>query len=255
VHPAEQAERDGLLTLGATPGMVCEDIAGIACWSTPALQDVPMVNHTVGLGEDTAATDDVLDSIAAFYADLGIRYYLCVTPSAQPGDIRKRLTARGFTRGYDWMKFTRSVDQAPDASTALEVRLVDASGADDFGRVVAGAYGMPMDIAPTIAAVPTIQAWSCYVAYDNGEPAAAGALFVSGHLGWLGFAGTLPSHRRKGAQGAILAARVERAAELGVETLVTETGVTTDGRANNSYRNIVRGGFAEAYVRENYLSP
>src|SRR5207247_11157589 len=130
-------------------------------------------------GQAMRPTDDVCEPVAASSADLGIRYYLCVTPSAQPGDIRTRLSARGFTRGYDWMKFTRSVDQAPDAATALEVRLVDASGADDFGRVVAGAYGMPMDIAPTIAAVPTIQGWSCYVAYDNGEPAAAGALFVS----------------------------------------------------------------------------
>jgi GNAT superfamily N-acetyltransferase len=255
VHPAEQAEHDALLTLDATPGTLCEDIAGVACWCTPALPDVPMVNHTVGLGEDTPATDDVLDAIAEFYAHLSGRYYLCVTPSAQPADLRERLLARGFTPGYDWMKFTNPVDHIPGVTTALEVRPLDRRGSDDFGRVVARAYGMPPGVAPAIAAVPALAGWSCYVAYDDGEPAAAGALFVSGDLGWLGFAGTLPEHRRKGGQRAILAARFERAAELGVQTLVTETGVMQEGRPSNSYRNIVRSGFAEAYIRKNYLSP
>jgi GNAT superfamily N-acetyltransferase len=255
VHPAELAERDAVLSLDAAPGMIGREVAGVGCWSVPDLPDVPMVNHAIGLGEDTPVTDDVLDAIAELYAEVGVRYCVCVTPSARPGDIRERLLERGFTHGYDWMKFTRPVDEAFEAATALEVRLVSDSGADEFGRVLMAAYGMPMSVAPTVAAVPGIEGWSCYVAYDDGEPAAAGALFASGDVGWLGLAGTLPAHRRKGGQGAILAARLERAAALGIETLVTETGVMQEGRPSNSYRNIVRSGFTEAYVRENYLSP
>ena len=255
MHPAERAERDALRSLGETPGIGCRNVAGAVCMSIPALPNVPMVNHVVGLGEDEPATDDVLDATAAFYAEIGVRYYACVTPTAQPSDLREQLAARGFTRGYDWMKFIRGVDALADPETVLVVRLIGAVDGGDFARVVCGGYGMPASTEATIAGVPALEGWSCYVAYDGDEPAAAGALFVSGEVGWLGFAATLPEHRRKGGQGAILAARIDRARELGIRTLVTETGVRQEGRASNSYRNILRSGFEEAYVRENYLSP
>ena len=73
-------------------------------------------------------------------------------------------------------------------------------------------------------------------------------------MGWLGAAGTLPEFRRRGAQGAILAARIEAGRQAGCETLVTETGEPVDGRPGGSYRNIVRAGFEPVYVRQNYLS-
>jgi GNAT superfamily N-acetyltransferase len=153
------------------------------------------------------------------------------------------------------MKFVRRADVLNVAETALDVRRVDGTSSADFARVVCGGFGMPPSVEPSIAAVSGLSGWSCYVAYDGNEPAAAGALFVSGGVGWLGLAATLPDHRRKGGQGAILAARIDRARELGVRMLVTETGVREEGRASNSYRNILRSGFEEAYVRENYLSP
>jgi GNAT superfamily N-acetyltransferase len=255
VHPAERAERDALRSLGAAIGMRTFDVGNVVCAVIAALPGVPMVNHTVGLGEDEQADDAVLDAVAAFYAGIGVRYYAAVTPSARPADIRDRLAARGFTRGYDWMKFTRSTKKVPAPRTELEVRLVGARGANDFARIVIAAYGFPNTVAPSIAAVPELEGWSAYVAYEGGEAAAAGAVFVSGRVGWLGFAGTAPEHRRKGGQGAILAARIARARGLGVETLATETGVIEEDRPSESYRNLLRSCFREAYVRENYLSP
>ena len=255
VHPAERAERDALRSLAAAPGTRIADVDGAVCFAIPALPDVPMVNHTVGLGEDEPAEDAVLDAAVDFYAALGVGFYASITPSARPTDLRRRLAERGFTRGYDWMKFTRSAADVPSPHTELDLRLVGPSGGDDFARVVLAGYGLPDAVRETIAAVPALDDWSAYVAYEGDEPAAAGALFISGDVGWLGFAATAPAHRRKGGQGAILAARLARARELGVETLVTETGVAEEGRPSNSYRNILRSGFEELYVRENYLSP
>jgi GNAT superfamily N-acetyltransferase len=255
VQPAERAERDALRSFGAVPGIRCCDIGSAVCMSIPALPDAPMVNHIVGLGQEEPADEDVLDAAATFYDEVGVRYYACIAPSAQPDDLRERLAERGFPRGYDWMKFVRGVDAPVVAETTLDVRLVTSSAGDDFAHVVCGGFGMPASVEASMAAVPGLTDWSCYVAYDGGEPAAAGALFVSGDVGWLSLAATLPEHRRKGGQGAILAARIARAHELGVEALVTETGVREEGRASNSYRNILRNAFEEAYVRENYLSP
>jgi hypothetical protein len=50
----------------------------------------------------------------------------------------------------------------------------------------------------------------------------------------------------------VLAARIERARELGLHLLVTETGAPEDPGAGTSYRNILRAGFEPAYVRPNY---
>ena len=64
----------------------------------------------------------------------------------------------------------------------------------------------------------------------------------------------MPEHRRKGAQSAILAARIIAAAEAGCDVVATETGEPRDGEPGGSWRNIARAGFEPQYVRPNYLS-
>jgi GNAT superfamily N-acetyltransferase len=102
-----------------------------------------------------------------------------------------------------------------------------------------------------LAQLPGREGWLCFVAFDGDEPAGAGALFVTGTVGWLGIGATVPKHRGKGAQSAVIAKRIEAAAALGCEILVSETGKPVDGRAGPPYR-LVRAGFESAYVRRNY---
>ena len=253
MHPAERAEWDTLHALGSVRGISVLEVAGAACMLIRELPDNPMVNHTVGVGEDEPAGDEMLDIIADFYGDA--RYYIALTPRSLPTDIRARLAARGFTRGYAWMKFTRDSAEVPAVETELDVREVGREAGADFADVIVAGYGLPSAVVGTLARVPGAPGCHAYVAYDGDEPAAAGAVFANGDVAWVGLAATRPEHRRKGGQRAILAARLARAQELGVETVVTETGVAREGRPSNSYRNIVRSGFAPAYVRENYLSP
>jgi GNAT superfamily N-acetyltransferase len=54
---------------------------------------------------------------------------------------------------------------------------------------------------------------------------ATGAAFIDGKACWIGVGGTLASHRGRGAQSALLAARIETATHEGCTTLTTETGV------------------------------
>ena len=58
----------------------------------------------------------------------------------------------------------------------------------------------------------------------------------------LGFAATLPEHRGKSGQNALLAARRRHAREAGCDVVVTETGELRDDRPSSSYRNILRAG-------------
>jgi len=103
----------------------------------------------------------------------------------------------------------------------------------------------------SVAGTPGFRA---FLAWADGEPAGTGALFVGERIGWLGLAATVPEHRRKGAQGALLAARLRAAAAAGIGELTTETGERLAYRPSNSYRNLLRFGFEEQYVRANYLS-
>jgi hypothetical protein len=253
VHPAERAEREALRMVAGVPGMDVHEVGESISIVIAQVRDEPMINHTVGLGEDEPVTEAALDAIENFYASCNARYNIAVTPSAAATGLGEFLEARGYNCGYAWMKFTRPTADVPRVRTALDVRLVESG--EDFASVVVAGFGLPAGLGPTLVAVPAVDGCFAYVAYDDGEPASAGAVFVSGDVGWLGYAATRPEHRRKGGQNAILAARIAKARELGVQTLVTETGVTLEDGPNGSYRNILSNGFEEAYVRENYVSP
>ena len=84
---------------------------------------------------------------------------------------------------------------------------------------------------------------------------AVGALFASEGAGWMTLGATRASHRGRGAQPALIAARLERAAALGCTLVVSETGAAGPEGPGPSYRNILDAGFAEAWDRPNLRSP
>ena len=81
---------------------------------------------------------------------------------------------------------------------------------------------------------------------------AGAALRVSGGVGWLGIGATRPEHRGRGAQSALLAARIAAGLARGVEGFTTETGRPLPGEAGPSFANIKRAGFRIAYDRPNW---
>ena len=75
-----------------------------------------------------------------------------------------------------------------------------------------------------------------FVAWAGEEPAAAGLLYLHDGYAWVGAGGTRPTFRRRGGQGAVLAARIDWAREHGARTIVTETGEQIADRPSSSYR-------------------
>jgi GNAT superfamily N-acetyltransferase len=248
----ELAEAKAYGSFNDAAGLPVLRVAGATCYATPALPESTMLNRVVGLGVDEAATAGVLDEIDAFFRDAGVRYGVSVAPQAPP-ELAPQLRERGFTDGYAWMKFRRGVDDPPVVETSL--RVDEVTDGADVAAVVAAAYGMPLSAGAAFDRLGRNEAWHLLLARDGTAPVGAGALFVHGRVGWLGAAGTLPEHRGKGAQGALLAARIALARELGLDTVTTETGERLPDRPAGSYRNILRAGFDEAYLRPNLLSP
>jgi hypothetical protein len=247
----ELAEAGAFASFAEHAGLPLLRVGGATCYATPALPGVVMFNRVVGLGLGDERVDDaVLDGIDAFFRTAGTHYGISLS-SAQP-DLGDRLVARGFVEGYAWMKFRRKVSEPTPVGTSLLVEQT-RDGAE-FGRVAAASFGLP-GFEAIVAPLATADGWHAFLARDGARAVACGALFASDGVGWLGIGGTLPEDRGRGAQGAILAARVERARELELDVLTTETGEQVADRPSASYRNILRAGFEEAYLRPNLESP
>jgi GNAT superfamily N-acetyltransferase len=212
----------------------------------------PMLNRIVGLGVERPATPgDVDETLAAMGA--GLTFYVAVAPDAQPLVLSEWLRSRGLEPGWGWMAFHRDVADPPPGETSLRLVRVDtAAEATAFARVARVSYGLPEAVEPRLASAPGA-GWLCWLALQGDEPAAAGGLYAAEGVAYLGLAGTMPEFRGKGAQSALLAARIRYAAELGCDRIVTETGERRGDRPSNSYRNILRAGFTEERVTANWL--
>jgi GNAT superfamily N-acetyltransferase len=257
----ERAERTALQDmLTAAPADVRErlgagatEVGGATCATLQAAPSTPEFNRVIGLGLDAPATDGGLDAIIATYA--GSPHAISLSPEAQPEDLAQRLAARGYTPGYAWMKFCRVPDPEVNAPTDLRIEEVGADRADDLALVIAEGFGMPDFMRALMVPLAGRAGWKCFVAYDGETPCAGGVVWIDGEHAWVGAGATVPAARGRGAQSALLAARIRAAADAGCRTVTTETGVRVEGRPARSYRNILRAGFEEVYERPNWRSP
>jgi GNAT superfamily N-acetyltransferase len=250
----ELAERDGTLDfmraappeLAAEQGIGGELVAGAACLRCRGMAGNRMFNHVLGLGVEQPAGRAAIDAVAAVYEPGDVWY-----AAAADAEVGASLEAAGFEPDYAWMKFVRHADASAQAPTDLRVEEIGPEHGAAMGALCATAFELPDWTAGWIGALAGREGWHCYVAFDGDEPAGTGSIYLRGRAGWLGFAGTDPRFRGRGAQSALLAARVRRAAEAGCEVVTTETGEQVEGRPSRSYRNILRAGFREAYLRPN----
>jgi GNAT superfamily N-acetyltransferase len=188
-----------------------------------------------------------LDELAGLYGDRP--YWISLDPEAGLDD---ELAARGFIRDGAWQKFVRGVEPV-DARSGLEI--AEAHTSRDVDSILRTTWEVPPDTARWLSALADHADWHCFIAYEGDLPVAGAMLYAGDDAGWLGVASTVVEYRRRGAQSALLAARIERARELGLRLLVTETGAPEETEPGASYRNILRAGFEPAYVRPNYAPP
>ena len=232
-----------------------QELAGTTCLTSRGIEPAAIFRRAVGLGLRHAATEIELEDALACMKSRTTSYVVTVAPHSQPAALPSWLEKRGFRRGYAWMKFCRPCADAPRANSNLEIQVVGRECGGEFGRVVAQGFGLPQSVAPWIGALPGRPNWICVMAFADAGPVAAGAAYLKDAHAWLGLGTTLPSHRRLGAQTALLARRLGEAAARGARVAVTETGENIPDKPSGSYRNILRAGFREMYLRQNYISP
>lgn len=223
----------------------------------PTIRDF---NRTLNLGLQRAVTDAALDDLLAATRRQGLLQLMVgLLPGAQPADLRGRLLRRGAQPTRAWMQLWR-VPGSPHVPRAglegvLDVRTVGADEQTTFVEVLTRGMGMP----PALGALPRSlfgrAGWTHYLAWSGESAVACASLYLRGEDAWFGAAATLPEHRRRGAQQALIARRLADAAQAGARLCSTQVAEDLPGRPNPSEHNMRRAGFQTAYRREHLLVP
>jgi GNAT superfamily N-acetyltransferase len=118
----------------------------------------------------------------------------------------------------------------------------------EFSRVLAAGHDVPQEHREVAEAATrawlTAPGMTLHLALLDGRPAAAGALAISPPVGYLANAATLPEMRGRGAQTALIQARIAAAVQARCDAIVAlgEFGST-------SQRNLERAGLRVVYTQ------
>jgi hypothetical protein len=239
--------------VAAERGIEARDFGPVQATIVGELPRAGMMNLVFGATEPGAIESGHLAAATEWVRSRGIDYYVPVTPGEAGAAAEQWLTANGFGKSYAWMKFVRDAHPprfaAPEDVEVLE--LTDAEP-EPFGMIAATAFGLPAWAAAFFANLPANGDWRCYVARVDDETQACAAMHVHEGVAEFGVAATLEPARGRGCQLALLHRRILDATEAGCHTLFVETGERVPERPSGSYRNILRAGFEEAYLRPNW---
>lgn len=262
LEAVERAELEAMhavapAALRATLGFACESI-GTALVSVVAAAppSAIVLNRAIGLGVAAAADRETVTAILDRYATAGVsRYFVHVHPDATPPALRSWLLEGGLQQARGWMKFTRGREAPPAVASPIEVREARSEDMAAYARIAVAAFDLGTVLEPWIVQLNRAPGWRAYVGVLDGEVVSTGGLFVHDGIGWLDFGATTPACRGRGAQSAMLRHRILDALDLGCRMLGTATGEAVPGDPQHSYRNILKMGFRESYVRDNYAPP
>jgi GNAT superfamily N-acetyltransferase len=227
---------------GAFAGMMSE-IDMLAC------------NRVLGLGMSSPATESQLDAIIDTYITAKVtRFLVQISPYNQPKNIQQMLEQKGFSHYNNWAKLYRKAEAPiPPVRTELTVVEIGEDRAEEYGKMVVQCFEWDERLAGAFAGTVGAPGYKTYFALDGQNPVGVAALYTNGMYASMAIAGTLPGHRGKGAQSALLARRIADAKALGCQHIMVETAEEKPDKPVISYRNMRKFGFEIAYLRPNYI--
>lgn len=208
------------------------------------------ITQTFGLGLFDEISESELDTIEAFFTDRGAAVCHEVSPLAC-SSLMPLLNSRKYQPIELTSVMYRSLDDLPTLtrSTSIDTRIISSDEVDTWARTSAAGW---MTEAPELAdfmfGFGQISA-QCegsfpFLAEIDGQSIATGMLFIHEDTAILAGASTIPEGRNKGAQNALLDARLCFARERGC-TLAAMGALP----GSQSQRNAQKNDFNIAYTR------
>lgn len=244
------ATNDDVRALGLRTALV----AGACVMSADRVESL-LMNRVLGLGLHEHASEAAVDALLAHFRNHPEGFGVNLSPFAQPPGIEHWLQARGFATFFRHVKWVRGHEPAPAPASAFRIVRATPGEAGDWAALSVRVFEHSPAQARWLARTIGREGWSHYFAYDGAQRVAKAALFVHERAAWLGSAGTLVSHRRQGAQSALLAQRITDALAAGAEWLTLETAPEMPHLPGTSLRNAARAGFHPAYERPSWIWP
>jgi len=208
------------------------------------------LTQTFGLGVFSPATDEGLRTIEEFFRERGAEVFHEVSPMADPS-ILALLSGRGYEPVELSTVLVRTIaaDASDDASgSGLTTRVATPDEAELWAATAAMGWAESAEAAEFMRDLGTVtMACRCAVPFFaeiDGTPVATGSLNIHDGVALFAGASTAPEYRRRGAQNALLAARLRLAVERGCDLAMM---VALPG--SGSQKNAERAGFRIAYTR------
>ena len=207
------------------------------------------LTQSFGLGLFGEVTDNHLASLETFFVERGAAPQHEMSVLAGNAALAP-LAARGYRPIELSTVLVQPVVDAPRPALprSLGVRVIGADEVDRWATTSAAAWGETPELAAFMLAfgrvAATASGCTAFLAEWDGEPIAAAAMNLHQGTALLAGAATIPAWRGRGAQAALLGARLRHAANVGcdVAMMVAEPGST-------SQRNAERQGFRVVYNR------
>jgi GNAT superfamily N-acetyltransferase len=219
--------------------------------------DVAVLNRTIGLGVEGGGDTNSLEAVFDFYRDAGVpRWIVDVVPGSNIAGGSAALTSRGGVPKTPTVKLFAELRGLPiaAATSTPSISEIGPDAADAYRSIVSTAFDMHQIAEHDLVSTIGWPGWHHYLAHDEaGRPIAGATMFVSDDGAWFGSCGTSVDARNRGAQTALLLARLADARRLGCSWVTAETVPDTAEHPNPSYRNMSRCGMQVAYLREKYL--
>ncbi len=207
--------------------------------------------QTFGLGLFQMPATADMDKLEEFFKDRGAPVFHEVSPLADKA-VLVVLGERGYRAveltSVMFLSLCEQVEATKDCESSVQVRIVGEDEHDVWARTAAEGWRDLAEISDLLPGLMRIvadrQDAVSFLAELDGRPIAGGSLSIHDGVALLAGASTIPEWRRRGAQQALLARRLEYAARAGcaLAMICAEPG-------SASQRNAERHGFRIAYTR------
>lgn len=210
------------------------------------------LTQTFGLGLFDDITNEHFDRLETFFKEKGAEVFHEVSPLADVS-LLNLLNERGYQPVELTSVMFQEINDEMIANLQINpqiyTRIIEKGEEELWAKTSANGWATEMEgLADFMFEFGKISA-SCkggfpFLAESDGEPISTGMLFISGEVALLAGASTVPEGRRKGAQLALLNARLKFAAEKGCK--IAMMGAMP---GSQSQKNAEKKGFRIAYTR------
>lgn len=213
------------------------------------------LTQTFGLGVFEDPSDADLDRMEAFFTERGSATFHEISPLAPPS-----LLGRLHERGYQAIELTNLLScpvgkhAAQVSNPDLIVRRILSNEQADYVQLAKEGWQLPEEYSAFFDEMAAVnqrnEQFAAFVVEEGGKWIGCGGLFISDDVGLIAGDATLPESRGKGAQHALILARMEYAKTLGLDLIMMAALPGSE-----SQRNGQRAGLEIAYTRIKWFKP